>query len=115
MGLDQEPKSSLGISLDGDERGWEEAKGDVWGDLDLKGAPLLKSAWMIFLVLHPIVGLDGGLVEQLLSSSVSDFLLLVKLEESVAVCFWLTAADLVVQSLLPLLTRWTMSLEESTL
>lgn len=58
--------------------------------------------------------LDGGLAEQLLSSSDSDFLLLPKLEESVAVCFWLTAGDLVVQSLLPLLTGGTTSLEESS-
>lgn len=60
------------------------------------------------------MGLDGGLVEQVLSSSVSDFLLLLKLGESVAMCFWLTAGDLVVQSLLPLLTRGTRSLEGSS-
>lgn len=38
VGLDQEPRSSLRISLDVDERGWGEARGDVRGDLDLKGA-----------------------------------------------------------------------------
>lgn len=38
VGLDQEPRSSLRISLDVDERGWGEAGGEVKGDLDLKGA-----------------------------------------------------------------------------
>lgn len=81
----------------------------------------LKSAWMILLVL----GLTVGLVGELLSSSISDVLLPLKrvlelesgwgcgvevLEVSVRV-----GVDLVVQSLLPLLTRRTMSLEEATL
>lgn len=82
----------------------------------------LKSAWMILLVLDLTVGLVG----ELLSSSVSDLLLPLKrvlelesgrrggvevevLEVSVRV-----GLDLVVQSLLPLLTRRTMSLEETT-
>lgn len=38
VGLDQEPRSSLRISLDVDERGWGEVGGDIRGDLDLKGA-----------------------------------------------------------------------------
>lgn len=77
---------------------------------------------MILLVLDLMVGLVGELVEQLLSSSVSALLLLVKrvlklesdwsggLEVSVRVGF-----GLLVHSLLPLLTRRTMSLEETTL
>lgn len=88
----------------------------------MKEGLVLKSAWTVLLVLDLTVGLVGELVEQLLSSSVSDLLLLLKcvlrlesegstgLEVEVRV-----GLDLVVQSLLPLLTRRTRSLEETTL
>lgn len=89
--------------------------------MDWKEGLVLKSAWMISLVLDLMVGLDGELVEQLLSSSVSDLLLLRKrvlrlesdcggLEVCVKVGF-----ELAVQSLPPVLTRRMRSLEESTL
>lgn len=135
VGLDLESRSSLGISWDGnivcgDKGGWGGAGGDVCGGLNLKEAPVLKSDRLILLVLDLKVGLDGGLVEELLSSSVSDFLLLlecvlklrsdwggrldVELWEGAGVCS-LSTVHLVVQSLLPPLARRKMSLEESIL
>lgn len=79
---------------------------------------VLKSARVIPPVLDLMVGLDGDLVEELLSSSVSDLLPLLK---------WVPRFEsdwggglevsfkLVVQSLLWLLTGRTRSLEETTL
>lgn len=87
----------------------------------------LKSAWMILEVLDLTVGLVGELVEELLSSSVSDLLLLRKrvlklgsewsggLEVEVPEVSARVAFDSAVQSLLPLLARRKMSLEDTTL
>lgn len=90
--------------------------------MDSKEGLGLKSAWTILLVLDLVVGLVGELVELLLSSSEPDLLLLLKCvlmlesEWSAGLAVDVRVGlDLVVQSLLPLLTRRMMSLEETDL
>lgn len=89
-----------------------------------------KPDWLVLLARGFTVGLDVGLVEELLSSSVSEFLLLLEhllkfecerrdglgggLAGTAGVCLLFGEVDLIVQSLLlPLLARRTMSLEET--
>lgn len=89
-----------------------------------------KSDWLVLLVRGFTVRLDVGLVEELLSSSVSEFPsrleCLLKFESerrgglgggpagTAGVCLLFGEVDLIVQSLLlPLLARRTMSLEET--
>lgn len=96
----------------------------------LRGDLGVKSDWPILLVRGFTVGLDVGLVEEPLSSSVSEFLSLLerllkfKAERrgglgggpagTAGVCLLFGEVDLIVQSLLlPLLVRRTMSLEET--